>query len=132
MPRAKSSEDPRSTRAREREPAGSWNGSGGGGLRKRKLGTARIDGHRERLACDPLPVLEEVCVRLGDRQGDPVRELEPRLLAQRVGGVNEVVDAPSAQEIVVEVEVERDRQPVAPRNRPAVLALPLDEDFVAA
>ena len=76
-------------------------------------------------------VLEQVGVGRGNRQLDPIGELEPGLLAHRVHAVDEVVDAAGAHEVVVEVEVERDREAVRRGDRPAVLALPLDEHLVA-
>ena len=91
----------------------------------------RLDGHGERLARDPLLVLEQVGVRLRNRQLDPVGQLEARVLAQRVHRVDEVVDAPRAHELVVEVEVERDGDAVGRGHCPPLLAVPLDEHLVA-
>ena len=45
--------------------------------------------------------------------------------------MDEVVDATGAHELVVEMEVERDGEPVRRRDGPAVLALTLDEHLVA-
>src|SRR4029453_15544414 len=76
-------------------------------------------------------MLEQVRVSLGHGQPYPVRQLEAGLLAHRIHGVDQVVDPPAAHEVFVEVEVERDRDTVGRRHGPAVLAIALDEHFVA-
>ena len=76
-------------------------------------------------------MLEQVGVGLGDREPYAVGQLEPGLLAQRVHAVDEVVDATRADELVVEMEVERNGDAVRGRDRPAVLAVALDEHLLA-
>ena len=76
-------------------------------------------------------MLEQICVSLGNRETDPIGELEAGFLAHRVHPVDEVVDTPGANEVVVEVEVERDREAVRGCDGPAILAVPLDEHLLA-
>jgi hypothetical protein len=45
--------------------------------------------------------------------------------------VDEVVHAPCTQQVVVEVELERDGDAVRGSDRPALLALTLDEHLIA-
>ena len=69
---------------------------------------------------DPLRVLlDEVGVRLRQRHGDPVGQLEPLLLAHRVQRVDQVVDAALELELVVERRVERDGDAVRPQRPPS-------------
>ena len=65
-----------------------------------------------------------------DGEDDPVGQLEAALLAQRVDGVDELVRLALEQELVVEPEVERDRDAVARGDRPALAAAALYEHLV--
>ena len=72
----------------------------------------------------------EIGVRLRQRHGDPVRELEPLLLAHPVQGVDQVVDTPLELELGVEGRVERHGDAFLRGDGPAFLAGALDEDLV--
>ena len=94
------------------------------GLRdRRRVAGARVE--RRRRASRRLiqsACVEQVGVARGERQRDAVGELEAGLLAQRVDVVDQLVDAALARELVVERGVERDRDAVLGRDRPALLA----------
>ena len=70
---------------------------------------------------------EEDGVRLRDRQPNPIRELEPRLLAHRVGRVDELVDAALALELVVDHGGQRDRDAVRGSDGEAFLPVAFNE-----
>ena len=97
-----------------------------------RLGNAvGLERDREHLALDPLRVqLDQVGVRLRQRHRDPVRQLEPLLLAHPVQGVNQVVDTPLELELGVERRVERHGDALLRGDGPALLAGALDEDLV--
>ncbi len=88
--------------------------------------TGRVDAgvdaelEREHLGADPVAVVHEVGVALGERHGDAVGELEALLLAHDVELVDEVVDAALGAQLVVELDVERDADAVVLGDRPAL------------
>src|SRR5579884_588066 len=100
------------------------------GLLELQLG-AVLDVNREDFALDPLSVgLDEGARLLRKREHDPVGELEALLLAERVHAIDELVRLALEHELVVEAEIERDRDAVARGNRPPLAPSALDEYLV--
>src|SRR5205814_4141270 len=100
-------------------------------LRDRRLGAAvgaDLDG--QRLLLDPVRVAEEIRLFGGERDDDPVGQLEARILAHRVDLVDHVEHLALETQLVVERRVETDRDTVVLGDRPALAAAALDEDLV--
>src|SRR5262249_3456229 len=86
---------------------------------------------REDFARDPVAVtFTKLALRLGHGEHDPVRQLEAALLAERIDEMDELVRLPLEHELVVEAEVERNRDPVAGGDRPALAPTAPAEDLV--
>src|SRR3972149_570955 len=101
------------------------------GLLDPRLGSAPADiaRDRERLAGDPVRVLEQRSVHIGEREPDAVGELEPSFLSHRVHRVDQVVHPAAHQKALVQLEIERHGHAVRGRHRPPFLAATLDENL---
>src|SRR5919201_6671896 len=97
-----------------------------------KLGAAALDADGERLPLDPVLVMQKLAIALGQRQDDPVGQVEAGVLAQRVDAVDQVAGAALQLELLVQGEVERDREAVLAGDGPAFLAVTLDQHLVGA
>ena len=75
----------------------------------------------ERLGLDPLGVVvERSASARRDVEPDPVRHVQPSLLAQHVDRVDQLEDAALAHQLVIEVECRARRRRLRPRRSPSL------------